>query len=214
MIPFLSRRFLMAEKLDAAEGADSFRLSNPSVWHQTMHLASLEVTSICHLQMHSYNRSNALISYIMQINIIYYMQIFHEATMAKISRKQFLLTGYLEWLVRSRLGDKARILTPSDPSQRGSQLSLVFDESLGDFKKIHAAMRLKGIVVRKNPCEHVHAINVSSIRICTNMMLLFQCDFRHPSVFRVAPAPLYNTFDDVWRFVDVVDALLQGSTIN
>jgi kynureninase len=30
------------------------------------------------------------------------------------------------------------------------------------------------------------------------------CDFREPNVIRVAPAPLYNTFHEVWRFANIL----------
>jgi kynureninase len=30
------------------------------------------------------------------------------------------------------------------------------------------------------------------------------CDTRRPNVIRAAPAPLFNTFDEVWRFVDAL----------
>jgi kynureninase len=33
-----------------------------------------------------------------------------------------------------------------------------------------------------------------------------KCDFREPNVIRVAPAPLYNTFHEVWRFAQVLAA--------
>lgn len=36
------------------------------------------------------------------------------------------------------------------------------------------------------------------------------CDFREPDIIRAAPAPLYNTFHDVWRFVDVVGGEVAG----
>ena len=31
-----------------------------------------------------------------------------------------------------------------------------------------------------------------------------RCDFREPNVIRAAPAPLYNTFHDVWRFAQIL----------
>jgi kynureninase len=31
-----------------------------------------------------------------------------------------------------------------------------------------------------------------------------KCDFREPNVIRAAPTPLYNTFDEVWRFAKVL----------
>jgi kynureninase len=31
-----------------------------------------------------------------------------------------------------------------------------------------------------------------------------KCDFREPNVIRVAPTPLYNTFQEVWRFAQIL----------
>ena len=33
----------MAEKVDLAEGAEGYRLANPSPWHAALNMASLEV---------------------------------------------------------------------------------------------------------------------------------------------------------------------------
>jgi kynureninase len=34
------------------------------------------------------------------------------------------------------------------------------------------------------------------------------CDFREPGVIRVAPTPMYNTFQEVWRFAQILDSFL------
>ncbi|MDX5480146.1 MAG: kynureninase, partial [Hymenobacteraceae bacterium] len=35
-------------------------------------------------------------------------------------------------------------------------------------------------------------------------------DFREPSVIRVAPTPLYNSFEEVYRFSEILHACLEG----
>lgn len=35
-------------------------------------------------------------------------------------------------------------------------------------------------------------------------------DWREPNVIRIAPAPLYNTFEEVWKFGQVMQQVLQG----
>jgi len=46
------------------------------------------------------------------------------------------------------------------------------------------------ILAREHPKELFNKLDAAGVK----------CDFREPNVIRVAPAPLYNTFHDVWRF--------------
>jgi kynureninase len=56
------------------------------------------------------------------------------------------------------------------------------------------------LLVRDRPRELVAALESAGVA----------CDFREPNVIRVAPAPLYNTFEDVWGFADVLDRFQGG----
>jgi kynureninase len=50
------------------------------------------------------------------------------------------------------------------------------------------------LVIHKRPRELVKALEAAGI----------VCDFREPNIVRVAAAPLYNTYHDVWTFADVL----------
>lgn len=74
-------------------------------------------------------------------------------TMAALRRKSRLLTGYLEHLVRHHYGEDAdrsgheltvHIITPSDPEQRGCQLSLSFSTHI---KKVFEELEKRGVAV-------------------------------------------------------------------
>ena len=73
--------------------------------------------------------------------------------MERILRKQFLLTGYLECLLRGHFSPDSeskrdltlKIITPEDPRQRGSQLSLVFSKEVSG---VHRKLEERAIVVR------------------------------------------------------------------
>jgi kynureninase len=102
------------------------------------------------------------------------MDIFKEAGFSNLLEKSRKLTSYLEELILSKKNEKINIITPSDPTKRGCQLSLQVknaDHSLFD------RLRENGVIG----------------------------DWREPDVIRVAPVPLYNTFEEVFRFAEILD---------
>jgi len=107
------------------------------------------------------------------------LKVFSQTSMEDLRKKSLLLTGYLDYLLKSELKDKFQIITPSNVNERGCQLSLLF--SSNNIKQVHDLLESKGII----------------------------CDKREPNVLRVAPVPLYNTFADVHKFVNVLQEVLK-----
>jgi kynureninase len=101
------------------------------------------------------------------------LEIFDQAGMSNLRAKSEQLTGYLESLLRHDLGDKMELITPSDPSQRGAQLSVTFK---ADVDKLQSFLTAKGVI----------------------------CDLRKPNIMRIAPVPLYNKFEDVFRLTQLL----------
>ena len=80
--------------------------------------------------------------------------------MERISQKQFLLTGFLEYLIKKYFSKTenehskgngqnktevtVEIITPSNVKERGSQLSLCFSM---DLKEVHRKIEQMGVVV-------------------------------------------------------------------
>ena len=126
------------------------------------------------------------------------LQLFRQAGgIASLRRKSYLLTAYLETLLTQRgllttgaagKNTKAtlRLLTPSDPTRRGCQLSLRVVPASGragppmTMRVLEEALRDRGVVG----------------------------DAREPDVVRIAPVPLYNSFEDVRRVVDALEMCL------
>lgn len=57
------------------------------------------------------------------------MDIFDEVGMERLRAKSERLTEYLQFLLNRKTSDKFQIITPSDPAQRGAQLSLRVSEN-------------------------------------------------------------------------------------
>ena len=64
--------------------------------------------------------------------------------MDRITKKQFLITGYLEHLIQTVFDQKIKIITPQNVHERGSQLSLEF---FCDLKEFHEKLEQQGVLV-------------------------------------------------------------------
>jgi kynureninase len=111
------------------------------------------------------------------------LALFKQAGTTQLRTKSEQLTAYLESLLLEKAGDSLTILTLSDPSARGCQLSVRLQRTPQAARVIHAELTDLGFI----------------------------CDWREPDVIRVAPVPLYNTFVEVWEFADALSSLLRST---
>lgn len=71
------------------------------------------------------------------------LELFDSAGMKKLRAKGDLLTGYLEFLLNDTPNGYLSIITPSDPAQRGSQLSIRFSSNPKEMLK---AFKDEGVI--------------------------------------------------------------------
>jgi kynureninase len=108
------------------------------------------------------------------------LPLFAEAGITALRRKSVALTGYMASLLAELAGARIAIVTPTDPAQRGCQLSLRLASASGAGLGLFQALSARGVV----------------------------CDWREPDIIRVAPVPLYNGYEDVLRAVCALCDLL------
>jgi len=108
------------------------------------------------------------------------LDVFKQTSMSALRVKSLALTKYLEDMLDAlaleqdkSIGACFSIITPRNPEERGVQLSVLLKPGLLD--SIMHDLEEAGVVL----------------------------DERRPDVIRVAPTPLYNSFQDVFDFIEV-----------
>lgn len=104
------------------------------------------------------------------------LDVFSKTSMKQLAERSNRLTGYLEMLIDKMVDPKrVVIISPRNSSERGCQLSLLFLQQ-DDMQPVFDFLDKNGVTV----------------------------DERKPNVIRAAPAPLYNTYLDVYSFVTLL----------
>lgn len=124
------------------------------------------------------------------------LEIFNKTSMDEIVAKSRLLTGYLEMRIKKKF--------PNDPSCHT-------DGTSKDFKHV-------SVNIFTPSDTHSRGAQLS-LSFSVNITHVFEelqkrgvvCDERKPSVIRIAPAPLYCSFEDVHRFMIYLEQALKAA---
>lgn len=87
------------------------------------------------------------------------------------------LYKYMDTLLGMKLESELEVITPSDDNQRGCQHSIKITDTSLDGRRIFEKLEANGVA----------------------------CDWRYPNVIRVAAVPLYNRYEDIHRFVTILE---------
>tara|TARA_B100001758_G_C18380012_1_gene596670 strand:- start:375 stop:1652 length:1278 start_codon:yes stop_codon:yes gene_type:complete len=110
------------------------------------------------------------------------LEIFHEAGMENIGKKRDILTAFLEFIIQDI----------SDRNKDKCQFEIITPKSIenrgaqlsvlahGKGKEMFDKLTEQGVIA----------------------------DWREPNVIRIAPAPLYNSFEDCWYFGEILEKAL------
>lgn len=107
------------------------------------------------------------------------LDVFEEAGgMLPLREKSRKMHDFFRSCLKSVLGDRVDVIAPAE--QSGCQLSLEVKLSGIEGETVYKRLESKGI----------------------------RTDWREPNVIRAAPTPLYNTYEEVWKFVSALEECL------
>jgi kynureninase len=114
--------------------------------------------------------------------VIASLEIFKQATFTKLREKSKKLTSYMDFLIQDKFKNRITSITPI--KNRGCQLSLVINDESLNGKEIFNSLTEKNVIG----------------------------DWREPNVIRMAPTPLYNSYEDVFNFVSRLEKSISETT--
>jgi kynureninase len=105
-----------------------------------------------------------------------------EAGLERLQKKRKLLNNWLWFLLDELNGQQTEpVIEFITPRQEAERGSQVSMLMLQQGKQVFDELARAGIIV----------------------------DWREPNVIRLAPVPLYNTFEEVWQFTNILRQILQ-----
>lgn len=110
------------------------------------------------------------------------LDVFDEAGIDQLHKKRKLLSGYLHYILNDiNSGQTEKLIEVITPANEEERGCQVSMLMLKDGKKIFDELAKQGVIA----------------------------DWREPNVIRVAPVPLYNSFEDVYRFGEIIESIIK-----
>jgi kynureninase len=113
------------------------------------------------------------------------LDVFAQAGFARLREKSVVMTAWLARIVEENLGEKIEIITPVQAERRGCQLSLRVRAGREAGRSLFTHLEQEGVVP----------------------------DWREPDVIRVAPVPLYNSYEDCAQLVRIMQKIARKNSI-
>ncbi len=110
------------------------------------------------------------------------LELFEKAGIKNLRKKSIQLTAYLEYLLQPTTCSPQSPITIITPTDPKARGCQLSLQTKANGKKIFDKLTKAGIIA----------------------------DWREPDVIRIAPVPMYNSFEDVWRFADILSKAMQG----